>query len=213
MAEIAAIILAAGASSRFRAASGGDSSKLVAPLVGKAVVRHVADAALASSARPIVVVTGHDRDAVESALAGLAVQFVHNAHYADGLASSLKTGVAALPGDVLGALVLLGDMPALTPALIDRLVAAFRPRPEALAAVPMADGRRGNPVLLARALFPAIGGLNGDEGARKLLDGAGAGRLIEVDAVGVESILDVDTPQSLDEARRRLEGRFDSGAR
>jgi molybdenum cofactor cytidylyltransferase len=104
-------------------------------------------------------------------------------------------------------------MPALTPALIDRLVAAFGERPEALAAIPMADGRRGNPVLLARALFPAIGGLNGDEGARKLLDGAGAGRLIEVDAVGVESILDVDTPQSLDEARRRLEGRFDSGAR
>ena len=205
MAEIAAILLAAGAASRFKAAGGGEASKLVAQLAGKPLVRHAADAALASRARPILVVTGHDRGAVEAALEGLALQFAHNPAFAQGLASSLKTGVAALPGDVAGALILLGDMPAVTPALIDRLIAAFDQRPDALAAAPMRDGRRGNPVLLSRALFPAIAKLNGDEGARMLLDNAGSGRMIEVDVSGIGSVLDVDTPQSFAEARRALE--------
>ncbi len=71
---------------------------------------------------------------MEAALEGLDLRFVHNADYRQGLASSLKTGVAALPADAAGALVLLGDMPAVTTALIDRLIAAFAAQPEALAA-------------------------------------------------------------------------------
>jgi len=205
MARIAAILLAAGASSRFKAAGGGEASKLVAALAGKPLVRHAAEAALASTARPIVVVTGHDGQAVEAALAGLALQFAHNAHYREGFASSLKTGIAALPDDAAGALVLLGDMPAVTPALIDRLIAAFAERPDALAAAPSVEGRRGNPVLLSRALFPAIAALDGDEGARKLLAGAEPGQIIALDASGPGAALDVDTPQSLAEARRALE--------
>ena len=205
MVEIAAILLAAGASSRFRAAGGEHSTKLAAPLAGKPLVRHAAEAALASLARPVVVVTGHDRDLVEASLAGLDVQFAHNPAYADGLASSLKTGIAALPGSVAGALILLGDMPAVTSALIDRLIATFSERSDALAAAPIVDGRRGNPALLARALFPSIAALSGDEGARKLLDNAEPGRVIGLDISGIGAVLDVDTPQSLAEARRLLE--------
>ncbi len=205
MARIAAILLAAGASSRFKAAGGGEASKLLAALAGKPLVRHAAEAALASTARPIVVVTGHAGDAVQAALDGLALQFAHNARYREGLASSLKTGIAALPGDADGALVLLGDMPAVTPALIDRLIAAFAEQPDALAAAPSAEGRRGNPVLLSRSLFPAIAALDGDEGARKLLAGAAPGRVIALVASGPGATLDVDTPQSLAEARRALE--------
>jgi molybdenum cofactor cytidylyltransferase len=205
MARIAAIVLAAGASSRFKAAGGGQASKLVAALAGKPLVRHAAEAALASTARPIVVVTGHDARAVTAALAGLELQFAHNAHYREGLASSLKTGIAALPGDAAGALVVLGDMPAVTPALIDRLIAAFAERPDALAAAPSVAGRRGNPVLLSRSLFPAIAALEGDEGARKLLAGAEPGQVIALDASGPAATLDVDTPRSLAEARRALE--------
>jgi molybdenum cofactor cytidylyltransferase len=205
MVEVAAILLAAGMSSRFKAASGEGSSKLLAPLAGKPLVRHAAEAALASLARPIIIVTGHDRGAVEASLDGLALQFAHNPAYADGLASSLKTGIAALPADAPGALILLGDMPAVTPALIDRLISAFGQRPDALAAAPVFDGRRGNPVLLARALFPAIAGLSGDEGARKLLADAGPEQMIQLGVSGVGSILDVDTPQSLAEARRTFE--------
>ncbi len=114
-----------------------------------------AEAALASRARPVVVVTGHAREAVEAALAGLPVLFVDNAEFATGVASSLKAGVAALPGEVAGALVLLGDMPAVEAATLDRLIDAFAARPLALAAAPVHAGRRGNPVLLSRALLPA----------------------------------------------------------
>jgi molybdenum cofactor cytidylyltransferase len=205
MVEIAAVLLAAGSSSRFRAAGGGYSTKLAAPLAGKPLVRHAAEAALASLARPVVVVTGHDRDVVEASLAGLDIRFAHNPGYAEGLASSLQTGIAALPGSVAGALILLGDMPAVTPALIDRLIATFNERPDALAAAPIIDGRRGNPALLARALFPSIAALDGDEGARKLLDNAEPGRVIGLEITGIGAILDVDTPQSLAEARRLLE--------
>src|SRR5579863_2357704 len=98
MARIAAVILAAGRSLRFRAA-GGQGSKLLAELAGKPLARHAAEAATASSARPIVVVTGHERRSVEAALDGLELQFAHNPRYRDGLASSLKTGIAALPAD------------------------------------------------------------------------------------------------------------------
>jgi molybdenum cofactor cytidylyltransferase len=201
MVEVAAILMAAGASSRFKAA-GGESTKLVAPLAGKPLVRHAAEAALASLARPIVVVTGYESDVVETALGGLDVRFAHNPAFRQGLASSLKVGLAALPGNVAGALVLLGDMPAVTAALIDRLIQAFGERPDALAAAPIVDGRRGHPVLLARALFPSVAALAGDEGARKLLDPVEPEYLIGVNAFGAESIFDVDTPQSLAEARR-----------
>ena len=145
------------------------------------------------------------RRSVEAALDGLELQFAHNPRYRDGLASSLKTGIAALPADVAGALVLLGDMPAVTPALIERLIAAFGERPDALAAAPNLAGRRGNPVLLSRLLFPAIAALEGDEGARKLLSGAAPGRVVAVDVTGPGATLDVDTPQTLAEARRTFE--------
>jgi molybdenum cofactor cytidylyltransferase len=202
MPDVAAILLAAGSASRFRAAAGGEASKLVAQLAGKPLVRHAAEAALASGARPLVVVTGYQRAAVEAALDGLALRLVHNAKHAFGLASSLKAGIAALPASAKGALILLGDMPGVTPKLIDDLIAAFEAHPGARAAAPASGGRRGNPVLLSRALFAAIAELEGDEGARKLLAEAGAGQVIEVEAAGDSAILDIDTPEALEEARR-----------
>ncbi|MBV8472012.1 MAG: NTP transferase domain-containing protein, partial [Hyphomicrobiales bacterium] len=104
MAEIGAIVLAAGRATRFRAGGGAESSKLVASLGGEPLVRHAARAALASRARPVVAVTGHAREDIKAALAGLDVVFAHNPDYASGLASSLKAGIAALPESVAGAL-------------------------------------------------------------------------------------------------------------
>src|SRR5260370_34574939 len=101
MPDIAAILLAAGTSSRFREAGGG-ATKLVAPLAGKPLVRHAAEAALASRARPLIVVTGHERNAVEAALGGISARFAHNPVYAEGLASSLKAGIAARSPDAAG---------------------------------------------------------------------------------------------------------------
>jgi molybdenum cofactor cytidylyltransferase len=201
MPEIGAVVLAAGRSSRFRAAGGEEISKLVALLDGKPLVRHAAEAALASRARPVVVVTGHAREAVEAALAGLPVVFAHNAAFAAGLASSLRAGVAALPADVAGALVLLGDMPRIEAALLDRLIEAFAARPLALAAAPVHGGRRGNPALLSRALFAALARLEGDEGARRLLGEADPKRIVEVEVESDGVTLDIDTPGELAAAR------------
>ena len=168
MSEVAAIILAAGRSTRFAGDQPG-ATKLVADLHGKPLVRHVADAALASHARPVIVVTGHARDRVEEALSDLPLTFVHNKDYATGLAGSLRTGIAAVPQTASGAIVLLADMPLVTSNLLDELVARFGQNPKADAIVPVIQARRGNPVLLARSLFPSVAHLTGDEGARRLL--------------------------------------------
>jgi molybdenum cofactor cytidylyltransferase len=198
MSKVAALILAAGQASRFRAAAGpqGPVTKLVAQLDGKALVRHVTEAALASQARPVVLVTGYASEAVTQAVQGLPVIFTHNARHADGLSTSLQAGLAALPGDVDGALVLLGDMPRISAGLIDRLIEAFRASPHARAIVPLTDGRRGNPVLISRALFPEVASISGDVGARPLLQAAGTD-VVEVRVEDAAIAFDVDTPDGL----------------
>jgi len=202
--EIAAIILAAGRSSRYLAGGGAEASKLVACYRGEQLVRRVARAALASRARPVVVVTGHARMDVEAALAGLPLAFAFNPDFASGLASSLRTGVAALPEAALGAVVLLGDMPDVEAEMIDRILETFAAHPDASAAVPVHAGRRGNPVLLGRALFSAVARLEGDEGARRLLREADRDRVAEVPFDDVAVALDIDTPDDLAAARKLL---------
>lgn len=128
---VAALILAAGKSSRMRrsrarGAHDEGANKLLAPVGGGPMIARIAEAALASRARPVVVVTGFESDRVAAALADLAVKIVPNPDYGLGLSASLKTGLAALKDTgVAGALVLLGDMPHLTAATLDRLIAAF----------------------------------------------------------------------------------------
>lgn len=198
MSDVAAIILAAGASSRFRAAAGeaGPVTKLIAPLGGMPLVRHAALAALASRARPAIVVTGHARAEVEAALAGLPVAFVHNTDFASGLASSLREGVAALPPDSKGALIMLGDMPRVMAGVLDALIAALDAAPGAQAVVPVFKGARGNPALITRALFPAVAALRGDSGARALLASAGS-LVIEAPVDDAAVAFDVDSPEAL----------------
>ncbi|HXE24222.1 MAG TPA: nucleotidyltransferase family protein, partial [Roseiarcus sp.] len=200
--QVGAIILAAGFSSRFRAAGGAGATKLAADLDGKPIVRRVAEAALASKARPVVAVAGHARDAVKGALAGLELEMAFNPDFASGLASSLRTGLAAMPRDIKGALVLLGDMPWIESGLIDALIDAFLVRKDALAAVPLHEGRRGNPVLLGRGLFGAAMRLEGDEGARRLIAALTPEACVEVAAPDASAIFDIDTPGDLAAARR-----------
>jgi molybdenum cofactor cytidylyltransferase len=125
MTRVGAVILAAGESSRFRAGGGRDLTKLVAKLDGKPIVRRVVEAALAAKARPVVVVTGYARESVEAAIADLDVGIAFNSRFASGLSSSLGVGLSAMPGDVVGALVLLGDMPQVGAPRIDALIDAF----------------------------------------------------------------------------------------
>jgi molybdenum cofactor cytidylyltransferase len=194
--NVAAVILAAGRSTRM-----GGPNKLLAELGGKTLVRIVTEQALASKASGVIVVTGHQADQVERALAGLKVKFVRNADFADGLASSVKAGIAVVPAEADGAVVCLGDMPLIDARLIDRLIEAFAPDRGNLIAVPVSDGRRGNPVLWSRRFFGELMTLDGDIGARHLIARHGEA-VAEVAVEGHGAFLDIDTPQALEDARR-----------
>jgi molybdenum cofactor cytidylyltransferase len=185
--RIAALVLAAGQSRRM------GRNKLLLPIEGTPMVARTVDALIASAATDIVVVTGHQADAVRAALAGRGVAFVHNPDFAAGLSTSLRAGLQALPADADGALVCLGDMPLVTPAHLDRLIAAFNPVEGRLICLPTYDGKRGNPVLWARRFFAEMAGLTGDVGARGLLE-RHAEALCEVAMSDAGVLLDVDTP-------------------
>jgi molybdenum cofactor cytidylyltransferase len=200
VARIAAVVLAAGRSSRFRAAGGAEETKLVAKLEGEPIIRRVVEAALASRADPVIVVVGHARSSVETAIAGLPAAIAFNSDFATGIASSLRTGLAATPAEADGAVVLLGDMPNVVPRLIDGLIDAFEARPTLLVVAPVREGRRGNPVLVARGLFEQAMQLSGDEGARRLLAALDRGAVAEIAAASDVSF-DVDTPDDLAKAQ------------
>jgi molybdenum cofactor cytidylyltransferase len=198
--SIAAVVLAAGRSTRM-----GGPNKLLAEIGGRALVRIAAEQALASRARPVIVVTGHERERVEAALKGLPVRLVHNPDFAQGLGSSVRTGVAAVPAEADGAIVCLGDMPQVDAALIDRLIAAFAPEQGALAVVPTIDGQRGNPVLWSRRFFPDLMAIEGDVGARHLIGRYGEA-VVEVPVTGKGALVDVDTPEALEGVKAEIEG-------
>lgn len=188
---IAGLVLAAGQSRRM-----GTLNKLLIKIDGKPMVRHVAEAVAGSQARPLIVVTGHQREQVEAALSGLDARFVHNPDYAQGLSTSVKCGLAALPDTVDGAVICLGDMPLVTAATVDRLIGAFNPVEGRVICIPTRRGKRGNPILLGRRLFAALAGVSGDVGARDLI--AGQPELVaevEMESDGV--LTDIDTPQAL----------------
>jgi molybdenum cofactor cytidylyltransferase len=198
--RIAAILLAAGRSTRM-----GGPNKLLAEIGGKPLVRMAAEQALASRARPVIVVTGHQRDKVEAALQGLDVRTVHNPNFAEGLSTSVKTGLAAVPETADGAIVCLADMPQVTATLIDKLVAAFDPERGALVVIPTIDGKRGNPVVWARRFFPELMALDGDVGARHLI-GRYPEAVAEVPLTDTAALVDVDTPEAFDRVKAELEG-------
>jgi molybdenum cofactor cytidylyltransferase len=202
--RVAAVILAAGRSSRM-----GAQNKLVAQIAGKPLVRIAAEQALASHASPVIVVTGHERDKVEAALAGLRVRVVHNSSYAEGLGSSLKTGIAAVPQEADAAIVCLADMPRVDAVLIDRLIDAYDPERGALVVVPSIDGRRGNPVLWSRRFFPELMNVQGDIGARNLI-ASYSEAVTEVPVTGTAALTDIDTPESFSEVKREIEQAADS---
>lgn len=194
--RIAALVLAAGQSRRM-----GQDNKLLLEVDRKAMVARVVEAALASQAASTIVVTGHQADDVTAALANHDVTFIHNPAYADGLSASLKAGIAAVPDDIDGVVILLGDMPRVHPGQIDKLIAAFNPIEDRAICVPTFNGKRGNPVLVASTLFDEIRDVMGDIGARHLI-GAHEDAVAEVPMDDDGVLIDVDTPDALTSLRR-----------
>lgn len=189
--KIAAIVLAAGRSSRM-----GPANKLLVDVDGIPMLRRVVEAAVASQARPVIVVTGNEQGKIQATLRGCKVTFAHNPRFAEGMSTSLQAGLAALPANLDGVLVCLGDMPMVTAATLDRLIAAFNPLEGRAICVPTWNGKRGNPVLWDHRFFAAMANLAGDVGAKHLI-GENADLVAEV-AMSDDAVLaDIDTPEAL----------------
>lgn len=171
---IAAVVLAAGLSRR-----AGSRNKLLSDFAGRPMIARVVAGVLASRARPVVVVTGHEAGLVCQGLAGQPVEFVENPDYRSGMAGSIGCGVGALPASATGVLICLGDMPEVAAATLDRLIEAASKITDRDILVPVESGRRGNPVLFGRRWFDRLGELEGDRGAKRLVD-ENPDRVIEV---------------------------------
>jgi len=195
--QVGAVILAAGLAQRM-----GGQDKMTADLGGLPVIRHVALAARDAGLAPRVVVTGAAQERLDRALAGLDVTIAINPEPRRGLASSLTTGLAALPAEVGAAAICLGDMPLVRPATLRALARALADDPRAKAAVPVHDGRWGNPVLWRRARFAELMALTGDRGARGLLESLPDDGRILLPVADPGVLRDIDTPADLEGMRR-----------
>ncbi|HUW36303.1 MAG TPA: molybdopterin-binding/glycosyltransferase family 2 protein [Rhodocyclaceae bacterium] len=194
--RVGAVVLAAGRSTRM-----GGANKLLCTTAGGPLVARAVDAACASRCAQVMVVTGFEAELVEAALAGRPVSFTHNPAFGQGMSSSLRCGLKAMPPDLDAVLVMLGDMPEITAGQIDRLLAAYTPAAPNIV-VPQRDGRRGNPVLWPRRYFAEMCALAGDVGARSLLE-RHADQVTSV-AISSDAIFaDVDTPDALASLERR----------
>ncbi len=187
--RIAAVILAAGGSSRF-----GQPKQLL-DWEGRPLVAHVADVAWTAELDPIYVVTGAAADAVAQALAERPVHLLTNYRWEQGLSSSLALGVSALPPDVEAAIFLQADQPLLSPDLLRALVQRYRESQNTIVVPVTPAGERRSPVLFARALFPDLARLSGDVGGRALF-AVYPHHLTEMPWPHAEELQDVDTPET-----------------
>jgi molybdenum cofactor cytidylyltransferase len=184
-------VVAAGRSTRM-----APRNKLLEKIDGETMVRRVTRLALASSAKPVVVVTGFEADRVGAALHGLDVRLVHNPSYAEGLSTSLRAGLAALPSSCDGALICLADMPWVKGSVLQALITAFAADGPHSICVPTHHGRQGNPVLWGSAYFPEMMSLSGDSGARPIM-ARQENHVVAVE-VSTDSIFaDADAPSDL----------------
>lgn len=174
----------------------GAANKLLLDINGKPMIAHVVDNIGAALLTEMVVVTGHDRERVETALRARPVRLVFNPDYTTGLSASLRIGLRALD-DTDGVLVCLADMPKVNKAHIDKLLVAFDSTPRHSICVPYYAGERGNPVLWPRRYFDEIDQLTGDLGAKALLERHKSDvRVVPMADSGV--LFDIDNPGEAD---------------
>ncbi|KQR68731.1 NTP transferase domain-containing protein [Rhizobium sp. Leaf341] len=195
------VVLAAGQASRMGAEG---HHKLLAEFGGVPLVRRTTEVALAASTGPVTVVTGHREAEIRAALSGLDLTLAHNEDFASGMASSLIAGLDCIGAEPDGMLVLLADMPGVTPEDLRRLNAAFEDNAGEAVVRAVHRGKRGNPVILPRALFPALRKLEGDVGARHVIE-TGNLPVVDVD-IGAAAHLDLDTPEAIAAAGGVLKG-------
>lgn len=190
---VAAVVLAAGRATRM------GMQKVLLPLDARPLVCRVVDAAVASAAAPVVVVVGYEAERVRAAVAERPVTVVTNDRYAEGMSTSLKTGIAALDDGVPAALFLLGDQPFVTAALLDRLIERYVETRSPIVR-PEVDGRPATPVLMSAELFPEIEAQRGDVGGRLVVE-RHAGNVSLVPAAEARLAVDIDCADDYRTAR------------
>ncbi len=207
--NVAAVVLAAGGSTRF-----GEPKQLLT-WRGRPLVVHVADVAWAAGLNPIVVVTGAHAGDVAPLFTGRITEagaadqselrLIHNYRWQEGMSSSIFAGLAALPAEVDAALFLLIDQPLVTPDLLRRLIRRWE-ESDAGIVVPTGDGKRGTPVLFEREFFPELARLSGDVGGRMLFD-RHPDRILHVPVDNPQALADADTPERFTQLKEQSEGR------
>ena len=188
--KVAAVVLAAGKSSRM-----GETNKLLAKINEKPLVRISVESVLNSKVDSVTVVTGHMADDISKTLSGLNINILKNESYKAGLSTSLAMGIQSLPTDVDAVLIVLADMPFIEMHLINKILDAYNPALGDFIIVPTAEGKRGNPVLWSRRYFDELCQIEGDIGARALIE-SNSESVLEVE-LGESARLDVDTPEQL----------------
>lgn len=188
--RIAGLILAAGLSSRM-----GAQNKLTTHYLGKPLLLHCIGAAAQSGLSRLLVVTGHEADAVRDLLPP-GVEHVHNPDYASGMASSLVRGIKTLRGDVSldGVMILLGDMPLVSADHIRALLERFAPTGPSSIVMAANRAKPGNPVLFSKVYYPVLQTLSGDRGAKPVIE-AHRDCVVMVD-IGQAAERDFDTPDA-----------------
>ena len=201
MITVDAIILAAGQSSRM-----GAQNKLLTPLAGRPLLHHALNTFCGHSGiREVILVTGHQSAQVQASTHGFDARVVHAQHHADGMSASLKCGVQALRTSCDAFFVALGDMPHVCPSTLEQLISTMD-RHQSPIVAPSHQGRRGHPVLFARALAPQFLALTGDRGAKEILQQSDI-TLVDVNDPGI--LKDYDTPESFNSVLKVVEEPFE----
>ena len=183
--NISGIILAAGASTRM------GTTKQLLPFGSTTILGKVIEQTTASRLHEVIVVLGYDSDRIISSVDVSGTRIVQNAAYQDGQSTSLKKGIGAVSAACGAAMFLLGDQPFVTTTIINRLVETYC-KSEAPLAIPYYNGKRGNPVIIARGLFHRLTHLTGDVGAKVLFEEYRAS-LLRVNLSDPAILRDIDT--------------------
>ena len=186
--QVAGVVLAAGGSKRL-----GQPKQLL-DWQGEPFISKIVKTGLESGLTPLVVVTGAEKELIEKAVDMLPVQIANNPGWEAGQASSMKTGLAAVPEDCDAVMFLLGDQPQVSPLLIRQLIERFYQHRKPVTA-PLIGGQRGNPILFSRKAFSALRHVAGDQGGRAVI------QQFEVDWlpwVDDRALLDVDKEEDFD---------------
>lgn len=195
---VAGVVLAAGTSSRM------GHNKLFVSLHGETLLRRAVRTALAAGLKPVLVVLGHESARAQAELAGLDCTPVLNPNFADGINTSLRAGIAAVPLDAAGALVMLGDMPFVTRDMLKAVVARYQAGTSPLV-VSNYDGVDAPPMLYDKSLFSELGALQGDGCGKKVVK-RHRSECLEV-AWPASALRDMDVPADVDAVLAELEGR------